>query len=545
MTNEKKKSVPEDLKEWYALSCPIQGLRFDAGTLAFLDADGDGRIRSDEVKAALAFLREKGVSMEDLVRDHAEEKKALDENLARQAELEKSEPTPDEKAALAAWEAAEKDVLCCGEATAEAEAALAAVEAIVDAYFTPADDVPLVTEGPDKILPLRTHLNPKHVVEVVAFGEKCVRPLMGERESLTRLDWKAVKDAFAPFRAWRASKPVLHEATKKSLREEEKRLRYTIFLGEFLENYVTMSRLRDGQALSMFQTGVLRIDGKELHLCFHVEDEAAHAALSGKSECCVIYLKLRRPSAGATRNICAVVTAGTIGGLYAGRNGVFFDRDGGNWEAVITKVVESQVSLTEAFWAPWKKLGSGIADAVKKFLGDRQAKSVANVQKGTQSAQAGGAALASSVAAIGIGVGMVGAALASLAAAVRGMTLTQFFVALVAVVLVVSLPSVILTWFKLRRRDLGAILNASGWAINRRIGFSMARARSFTRCAKTSDALLYGFLILLVLALLGGAAFRLYAARSRASEARACAVAQPQPATEAANAPAAPSEEQS
>ncbi len=543
MTSEKKE-IPEDLKEWYALSCPIQGLRFDAGTLAFLDADGDGRIRSDEVKAALAFLRSAGVSLEDLSRDHAAERKALDENLARQAELEKSEPTDDEKAALAAWEAAEKDVLCCGAATAEAEAALAAVESVVDTYFTPADDVPLVTEGPDKILPLRTHLNPKHVEAVVAFGEKCVRPLLGARESLTRLEWKAVKDAFAPFRAWRAKKPVLHEATKKALREEEKRLRYVIFLGEFLENYVTMSRLRDGQALAMFQTGVLRIDGKELQLCFHVEDEAAHAALSGKSACCVIYLKLRRPSAGASRNICAVVTAGTIGGLYVGRNGVFFDRDGGNWEAVITKVVESQVSLTEAFWAPWRKLGSGIADAVKKFLGDRQAKSVENVQKGTQSAQAGGAALASSVAAIGIGVGMVGAALASLAAAVRGMTLTQFCVALMAVVLIVSLPSVILTWFKLRRRDLGAILNASGWAVNRRIGFSMARARSFTRCAKTSDALLYGFLILLALAILGGAAHRLHAARSRASAARACALAQPQPAAAAPEAPAASTEEQ-
>jgi len=43
---------------------------------------------------------------------------------------------------------------------------------------------------------------------------------------------------------------------------------------------------------------------------------------------------------------------------------------------------------------------------------------------------------------------------------------------------------VILTWFKLRRRDLCAILNACGWAINRPMKFSMGLAASFTRVAR-------------------------------------------------------------
>ncbi|MCR5752495.1 MAG: hypothetical protein K6G91_11080, partial [Kiritimatiellae bacterium] len=93
---------------------------------------------------------------------------------------------------------------------------------------------------------------------------------------------------------------------------------------------------------------------------------------------------------------------------------------------------------------------------------------------------------ASSVAAIGIGVGMVGAAAASLLAAVKGMGPLQLLGAVAVIVLVVSLPSVILTWFKLRRRDIGAVLNASGWAINRQMRFSMKRGREFTKCAKCS-----------------------------------------------------------
>ncbi len=531
-------AVPEDLKDWYAISCPVKGQRFDARTLALLDSDGDGRIRSDEVKAALAFLAGNGVSVDDLFGDHAADEAALAENQAKQSDLEKVEATEAEKAAVAEWEAKgrEASVAVCGEATADAEAALAAVEPVVDAFFTPPDDLPLVTEEPDKALPLRDHLNPKHLEAVLAFAEKCVKPVLGERETLTRMDWKAVKAAFAPFREWRAAKPALHAEAKDALVEEERLLRYRIHLGEFLQNYVTMDRLYDANDLAIFQTGVLRIDGKELNLCFHVESEAAHSALSGKSECCVVYLKLSRPKDAAERSVCAVVTAGTIGGLYVGRNGVFYDRDGSDWEAVVTKVVEAQVSLAEAFWSPWRKLGAGVADAAKKFLGDRQAKSVERVQKGAESAQAGGAALASSVAAIGIGVGMVGAAVASLAAAVRGMGPWQILAAVLAAVLAVSLPSAALTWFKLRRRDLGAILNASGWAVNRQMRFSMARARGFTRCAKSSGAWVYALLVALVLALLGWTAWGIY--RARAAEARSCG-ADAAPAAETAAAQSA------
>ena len=513
--------IPKDLKDWYAISCPVKGLRFDARTLALIDTNGDGRIRTDEVLAALDFLKEKGVSVEDLFADHSDDEKTLAENLAKQDDLEKLELTEAEKTARAAWEAEGRTpgVAVCGEATADAEAALAAVEPVVEAFFTPPDDLPLVTEEPDKVLPLKDHLNPKHLDAILAFADKCVKPVLGERDALTRTDWKAVKAAFAPFRAWRAAEPVVHAEAKAALVEEERLLRYKVFLGEFLQNYVTMDRLYDETASAIFQTGTLRIDGKELVLCFHVESEAAHAALAGKSDCCVIYLKLKRPADGAERSVCAVVTAGTIGGLYVGRNGVFYDRDGGHWEAVVTQVVESQVSLAEAFWAPWRKLGAGVADAVKKFLGDRQAKSVEKVQKGAASAQAGGAALASSVAAIGIGVGMAGAAVASIAAVVRSMGPWQLLAAVLAIVLVVSLPSVILTWFKLRRRDLGAILNASGWAVNRPIRFSMKRARGFTKCAKTSDAWIYALLVALVLALVGWTAWNAWDARRSADNA--------------------------
>ena len=481
-----------DPKLWFAISMPIKGVRFDRRMLELMDADKDGRIRADEVIGAIDFLKAKGVDLDSVFKSGEEDEKALADVISRQGDLEKLEPSEDELKAMSSWEEKGRDkvVAVLGEATASAEAALAAVEPVIDAFFTPPADMPLVTEAPDVELPLKDHLNPKYLEAIVAFADKVVAPVLGERKTLSRLDWKAVKSAFAPYRAWVASKPVMNAAAKAALDDEERILRYKLHIVEFLENFVNMKRLYKEDSLAIFQTGTLRIDAKEMNLCFDVDSEGAHSALAAKSNCCILYLKLTRPADKAERSVCAVVTAGRVAGLYVGRNGVFCDRDGKYWEAVVTRIVESQVSLAEAFWAPWKKMGEGIAAAVKKFLGDRQAKGEAAAQAALtaqpptegQNSQAG-AAMASSVAAIGIGIGMIGAAFASVMAVVSSMAWWQILVGLVAIVVAVSLPSVILAWFKLRRRDIGAILNAGGWAINRQMRFSVKRARGFTRLA--------------------------------------------------------------
>ena len=526
--------ISKDLKNWYAIACPTTGVRFDLRTLELMDSDHDGRVRSPEVQAALDYLKAKGVSADDLDHPSEEDEKKLADVLKRQAELDQAAPSADEQKALADWEAQGKtpEVAVLGEATASAEAALAAVEKVVDDFFTPPEDMPLVTDEPDKELPLRDHLNPKHLEAILDFAEKCVKPLRSagcgvrsaECDTLSRMEWKAVKAKFAPYRAWVAAKPVNSPKSKDDLVEEERFLRYKLHLGELLQNYVTMDRLYKSDT-AIFQTGVLRIDAREMNLCFHVDSEAAHSALVEKSNCCVIYLKISRPSEKAERLVCAVVTAGQVGTLYVGRNGVFYDRDGKDWEAVITKVVENQVSLAEAFWAPWKKIGEGVAGMVKKFIGDRQAKATESVQKGTESTQAGGAAMASSVAAIGIGIGMVGAAAASLMAAISSMPAWKIGVSVVALVLIVSVPSMILAWFKLRKRDLGVILNACGWAINRPMRFSMKRAAAFTKCAPDPMAKVWFALLVLLLLALGGLMW--WQARSGCDKS-ACAAPAPQ-----------------
>jgi hypothetical protein len=517
---EKAMVVSEDLKSWYAISCPVAAVRFCPRTLELLDADRDGYVSTSEVLAAIDFLKAKGFDVASLSASAGDAalKAELDKVLARIADLAKLEPSDDDKKALAEWEAKfnTPEIGIFGADTPSALSSLEAVEKIIDAFFTPAEDLPLVTDQPEAELPLKSNLNPKYADAVCDFCEKCAQKLLGpETEKLSRRDWNRIKAALKPYRDWLKAKPVMNAGALDLLVEEEKLLRYRLDLGEFLENFVTMDRLYlDGSAI--FQTGVLRIDAREFRLCFHVDNEAAHSALAAKSECCVIYLKLTRPVEKAQRTICAVVTAGKVGTLYVGRNGVFYDRDGKDWHAVVTKVVESQVSLAEAFWLPWKKLGESVSGLARKFLGDKQSagEKTLNAEHLMKKNPEGGAAMASSVAAIGIGVGMIGAAAASVLAAVSSMSAQKMLVAVVVAVLAVSLPSVALAYFKLRRRDLGAILNASGWAINRKMAVSMKLAREFTKCASVrSGGRKLALAAAIVLAVAAAVSWKLFVAK--------------------------------
>ncbi len=421
------------------------------------------------------------------------------------------------------WKAAGAKAAPLGVATAAAYAAFQAVEEEIDAYFTPPADLPLVAEDPTPVLPLTSGVHPLWAERFRTFASAAAGPALGVADlaSLTRADWAAVKATFAPYGAWRAARAgaavaevgddrlaqllaggraeaAVNDllARDRALADESARfadcaraLRFAAHLATWLCNYVNQANLYDTAGESVFRTGELYVDGRVCRLCFHVADEGAHAALAAKSKCCLLYAKLTRRAAGPARTVCAVVTAGSTAGLYAGRNGVFYDCDGQDWDAVVTRVVEAQVSLREAFWAPWAKIASTLAEQCRKFLSSRQEAAVAQVGGAAAAVAAPGpkppdaAALASGVAALGMGVGMVGAACAGLVGLVAGLPIWKVLAGVAAVVLLVSLPSVVLAWFRLRTRDLGAILNACGWAVNRPLTFSMGLARTFTRRA--------------------------------------------------------------
>ena len=66
----------------------------------------------------------------------------------------------------------------------------------------------------------------------------------------------------------------------------------------------------------------------------------------------------------------------------------------------------------------------------------------------------------------------------------KGLTWWQWIVLIAALMLIISLPSVFIAWRKLRKRDLGPVLNANGWAINAASYVRGKFAKNMTEVAK-------------------------------------------------------------
>ncbi len=451
---------------------------------------------------------------------------------------------------------ADAAVLPLGDRTAAAAAALEAVRAKLDDYFTRcrlaafdaraagplnrtdadfaalapqqlSDALPAIAAFPlSKIaagrdLPLLDGVNPYWAEALAGFARAVVAPLLGpDCRALSAAQWQSIQAAFAPYAAWIAAKAGAEvaglgaarladvvagkaraeitaliardaalEPESARITEVERLIRYHANLLTLISNYVNMGRLYDPKTVSIFQVGTLYMDARACNLCFHVDDIAAHSGQAGASKCCLAYCTLSRPGTKETRTICATFTSGFAHSLWVGRNGIFYDLDGKDWDAVIVKMVDNSISLKEAFWDPWRKIAAMVGGQVRKMLSAKHDAALATAAKkidlpGAAAPEAPkkmeGAALASTAAALGIAVGLISTAIGGMVSAIAGMPLWKSALGLVAILLLVSGPSVILTWFKLRARDVAPILNACGWAINRRLRLSLKLGRIFT-----------------------------------------------------------------
>jgi hypothetical protein len=385
---------------------------------------------------------------------------------------------------------------------------------------------PLAMAAAGKDLPLdAASLNPAWAEAMAAFAEHAAVPLLGgARLLLSERDWRAVRARLAPYEAWAAERPDLPvEALGKARVEEllaggarsriadlierdaalapesgriesvERLVRYRRDLFKLISNFVNFSDFY-GRRGAVFQSGTLYLDARACSLCVDVADEQRHAALASLSGMYLAYCDLSRPG-GARRRIVAAVTDGDSDNLRAGRNGVFIDRQGLDWDATVTRIVANPISVREAFWLPYKKLARMIEEQVAKRAQAGEAASDARLSDAaktisTADRQAAGAKAEAaprkidlgSIALIGTAIGGVSALVASFFQALFGL---GFWLPLgvVGVLLLISGPSMILASLKLRRRNLGPLLDANGWAVNTQARVNIPFGATLTQLA--------------------------------------------------------------
>lgn len=342
-----------------------------------------------------------------------------------------------------------------------------------------------------------------------------------DKDEVSEPEWDAVVDKFAPYVAWKeakagaeveplgidAVKDILaagqkqalldlvaedkkYEAEASGIDEVCKLVRFYSNFGRLLNNYVNFSEFyaRKGGNHAVFEAGKLYIDQRCCELCIQVKDMGAHADMAALSGMFLIYCNCTSKTKATAMDIVAVMTDGAITGLRPGKRGVFYDLEGNDWDATITKVVDNPISVRQAFWSPYRKLAGFINDKIDKSASEKDTKATAELL----SKAGGGEAkqpfdvskFASTFAVVGIAFAAIGAALAGIIAAVKGLEWWKWLVIIAAIMLVISGPACFIAWKKLRKRNLGPVLNANGWAVNSDVLVNILFGKTLTSVAK-------------------------------------------------------------
>ena len=184
--------------------------------------------------------------------------------------------------------------------------------------------------------------------------------------------------------------------------------------------------------------------------------------------------------------IAAAFTNGDSDNLMVGRNGIFYDRNGNDWDATIVKLIEHPISVQQAFWSPYKRAGRMIGEQIEKFAAAKdkaveESTGAKVATLGTPAAEPGKAPapfdvgkFAGIFAAIGLALGAIGTALAAVLSGFLSLALWQMPLAIGGILLVISGPSMLIAYMKLRQRNLGPILDAGGWAVNSKAKISFS-----------------------------------------------------------------------
>ena len=77
--------------------------------------------------------------------------------------------------------------------------------------------------------------------------------------------------------------------------------------------------------------------------------------------------------------IVAAVTVGDIKNLKVGKNALFYDREGRDWDAEVTKIIDNPISIGQAFWSPYRKLGEWVTNLINKSAAEKETKSFENM----------------------------------------------------------------------------------------------------------------------------------------------------------------------
>ena len=361
-----------------------------------------------------------------------------------------------------------------------------------------------------------------------------------DKKTLSEEDWASIGARFAAYTAWKGSKAgasvedltidvvnaLLKQDKKQALldlvakdasyKEEadniemvDKFLHIYRDFYRLLKNFITFHDFynKEKKVSAIFQSGTLIIDQRACRFCMKVNNMAAHNATAVTSGMFLVYCDCTTKTSAAKLQIVAAVTVGEVGNLIVGKNAVYYDNAGVEWDAVITKVVDNPISVLQAFWSPYRRMSTAVENLISKSASEKDAKMMSEATAKINAAPTtlpatptpgaeGEAAkpaptppfdiakFAGIFAAIGMALGMIGTALVALAKGLWALSWWQLVLVFLGLLMIISGPAMVLAWLKLRRRNIAPLLNANGWAVNAAAKISIPFGETLTDIAK-------------------------------------------------------------
>lgn len=454
-----------DQKMWTVLSCPTTGLEINEESLKLIDLDGDGKLRVKEVIQTADWLCSVLRAPETLLAGKAEVPLA---NIADETIL-----------AVAKQVAADRQTVTL----ADVETAIAAVSVETQ----PAPEAPF--EG-DVIAAYKAKQ-----ADYAAYFEQAKLQSLGlatiaedtQKPGLAEADFAEMGTKIAAYEAGVAAANDANAAALSAAQAQYQSLRKLLLLSRdfyrLLRNFITFEDFYDkAQPKAIFQAGTLIIDQRACTLCVRVSDMSKQNLQAGASGMYLIYCDCESKKLGKQMQIVAAMTIGGIRNLTVGKNALFYDNEGNDWDAVVTKIIDNPISIGQAFWSPYRKFGAWVTDLINKSAAEKDSKVFSEATNKVQEKKAEMSPLdkkkmetfdiakfAGIFAAIGMAIGYIGAFLTDVGKGFKDMFLAGWWLPILAILglmLVISGPSMFLAWTKLRKRNLAPVLNANGWAIN-------------------------------------------------------------------------------
>ena len=386
---------------------------------------------------------------------------------------------------------------------------------------------PLARVNAEHKLPLGKEVNPAWAGAMANFKKLVIDKEYPNTEYITEEQWFSILAKFSAYNAWmgakkgaeveglgyEAAKTILEENKKETLLDlvaQDKALEsksnaidqvdkllhlYRDFF-TLLTNFVTFSDFYNPEKKAIFQAGTLYIDERACDLCIKVSDMGAQGTMAPLSNMYILYCDCTCKSKPGTMTIAAIITDGDVGSIMVGKHAVFYDRDGLGWNATVTKIIENPISIRQAFWSPYRKMSKSIEDMINKRAAEKDAKVMADANAKIQTAEipAEGkkpeikppfdiAKFAGIFAAIGLAIGLVATAISGLFEWL-GLHWYHWIIMFCAIIAIISGPSMVMAWLKLRKRNLSPVLNANGWALNARVLVNVRFGATLTSIAK-------------------------------------------------------------